>query len=230
MHTVDISNYRGRFLLLSIDGLGGRKTMVPERKPVIISGPSGAGKNVLICELLRHGYAHVMPTTTRSIRAGEIDGVDYHFISEVEFVAQKERSELYLDFGMFGYHYGHSWSALKEVRSTECIPVMHLHISRIDDAITLFPDVFRVWLSPSAEELDQIRERVRERAFTEAEYQQRLEAFETETKLFEDAYARGAIQCVIPVRIGDDPDTWVKKIFDVMARELHNPTQYTPPA
>ena len=56
-------------------------------KIYVISAPSGAGKTSLCKELidifptLRHSVSY----TTRSIRAGEVDGVDYHFVSQATF-------------------------------------------------------------------------------------------------------------------------------------------------
>jgi guanylate kinase len=61
---------------------------------VIISGPSGVGKDTIIDALRRHeqetgqeGRRHYVVTiTTRAPRAGEIDGVDYNFVSRDEFL------------------------------------------------------------------------------------------------------------------------------------------------
>jgi guanylate kinase len=61
---------------------------------VIISGPSGVGKDTIIDELRRReaesgrvGERHyVVTVTTRAPRDGEVDGVDYHFVSRDEFL------------------------------------------------------------------------------------------------------------------------------------------------
>jgi guanylate kinase len=61
---------------------------------VIISGPSGVGKDTIIDELRRReevsgrvGERHYVVTmTTRAPRDGEVDGVDYHFVSRQEFL------------------------------------------------------------------------------------------------------------------------------------------------
>jgi guanylate kinase len=61
---------------------------------VIISGPSGVGKDTIIDEMRRReresgrdGDRHYVVTmTTRAPREGEIDGVDYHFVSRDEFL------------------------------------------------------------------------------------------------------------------------------------------------
>lgn len=50
---------------------------------VTITGPSGSGKTTLVRELLKTGhFCEVVSFTTRGRRVGEVDGVDYYFISQ----------------------------------------------------------------------------------------------------------------------------------------------------
>ena len=54
---------------------------------LVIAGPAGSGKSTL-CDRLVHErteFTRVVTTTTRAPRAGEIDGVHYHFFSPAEF-------------------------------------------------------------------------------------------------------------------------------------------------
>lgn len=54
---------------------------------LVISGPSGSGKSSLMKEVLQEikdSYFSIS-STTRSIREGEVDGINYHFISREEF-------------------------------------------------------------------------------------------------------------------------------------------------
>ena len=58
------------------------------KKILVITGPSGVGKTTLCSELIRLRptmYGALISHTTRSKRPGEVDGRDYHFVSEEEF-------------------------------------------------------------------------------------------------------------------------------------------------
>ena len=52
---------------------------------VTVTGPSGSGKTVLSKKLKDSGFEPLVSTTTRLPRQGEIDGVDYYFLSEEQF-------------------------------------------------------------------------------------------------------------------------------------------------
>lgn len=65
---------------------------------IIISGPSGVGKDTIIDELHRQERAsgreddrhYVVTVTTRPPRPGEVDGVDYHFVTRDEFLRMRD--------------------------------------------------------------------------------------------------------------------------------------------
>ena len=61
----------------------------------VVSAPSGAGKTTLCREArgLLPGLAYSVSYTTRAPRMGEIDGTDFHFVTEAEFRALRDRDE-----------------------------------------------------------------------------------------------------------------------------------------
>lgn len=64
-------------------------------KLVVISGPSGVGKTTLLRKVLA-AFPALVPSvsaTTRPPRAGERDGVDYHFLSDEEFERRRAAGE-----------------------------------------------------------------------------------------------------------------------------------------
>ena len=74
----------------------------------ILSSPSGAGKTT-ISHMLLQGDAEInlsVSATTRPIRPGEVDGKDYHFVSQAEFDRMVEADELYEWARVFDYCYG----------------------------------------------------------------------------------------------------------------------------
>lgn len=75
---------------------------------IIVSGPSGAGKTT-ICQHVRremNDIAFSISCTTRSPRAGEVDGTDYFFITKDEFKKRIDNDE-FIEFAeVFGNYYG----------------------------------------------------------------------------------------------------------------------------
>ena len=75
---------------------------------VVLSGPSGVGKDAALNELrkLDRPWHFVVTATTRPIRAGETDGVDYIFLDEPTFLDMKERNEFVEYAQVYGNWYG----------------------------------------------------------------------------------------------------------------------------
>lgn len=70
-----------------------------EPRLFVLSAPSGTGKDTLIPELRLRGltFSVVVTYTTRAQRPGEVDGVDYNFVSRSEFEAMRARGDLLED-------------------------------------------------------------------------------------------------------------------------------------
>ncbi|MCE5314631.1 MAG: guanylate kinase [Armatimonadota bacterium] len=75
---------------------------------IILSGPSGVGKDTVLAELekMYPNFRRCVTTTTRKPRNGEVDGVDYTFISVDEFRARAERGEFLEYAHVHGNMYG----------------------------------------------------------------------------------------------------------------------------
>src|SRR5690554_3532590 len=77
-----------------------------------ISAPSGAGKTSLVNALLQDPKDPLLCVsvshTTRAKRSGEVDGVDYHFVSEEQFLSMRTQDAFLESAQVFGNYYGTS--------------------------------------------------------------------------------------------------------------------------
>lgn len=58
-----------------------------KKQVVVLAGPSGSGKNAIISQILKRypNCVRLVTATTRAMRPGEVDGIDYHFFSQERF-------------------------------------------------------------------------------------------------------------------------------------------------
>ncbi len=79
-------------------------------KIVVISGPSGCGKSSLISEILKQekDIYFSISTTTREIREGEREGINYHYISKAQFEHEIEEGAFLEWAQVHGNYYGTS--------------------------------------------------------------------------------------------------------------------------
>ena len=82
----------------------------------VISAPSGAGKTSLVKALLEStpNLEVSVSHTTRDIRPGETDGINYHFVDESEFEAIRDANGFFEWAQVFGNFYGTSSQAVQE--------------------------------------------------------------------------------------------------------------------
>ncbi len=88
---------------------------------IVITGPSASGKTATCYYLQEHyGIRKVITHTTREMRDGEQNDVDYHFVSEEEFERMVKNDEFVEHVFYNGHHYG---TSRKEVRIDKCMAV-----------------------------------------------------------------------------------------------------------
>ena len=85
----------------------------------IVCAPSGAGKTSLVNELLKTdpGVKLSVSYTTRKPRAGEVDGREYHFVTEQKFAQMVEQGEFLESALVHGNQYGTSQRWISEQRT-----------------------------------------------------------------------------------------------------------------
>ncbi len=140
---------------------------------VVLSGPSGVGKDAVLDELARRGHRfhRVITCTTRPPREGENDGVDYYFVSDADF------DQLIAEGGLLEHAvvYGHrSGVPLKQVaeKLREGFDVYaRTDVQGAASIKSLVPAAVTVFIAPSS--LDELEERVRSRGSDDEERIQR---------------------------------------------------------
>lgn len=110
---------------------------------LVLSGPSGAGKSSLINAIKDKigAYYFSISTTTRPIRTGEQDGVEYLFVSEEEFRKDIEE-DYFLEYALVhGNYYGTSIKAVKEALSEGKLVIFDIDVQGHDAVQNRLGDV-----------------------------------------------------------------------------------------
>jgi guanylate kinase len=133
-------------------------------KLFVVTGPSGAGKGTLIKALLarRSDLALAVSATTRPQRPGEVDGRDYYFLSEEDFLARVERGEFLEHVVYVSVRYGTLRSEVERIFAAGQSCVLELETVGARKVQETWPEAVTIFIAaPSFEELER---RLRERA------------------------------------------------------------------
>ena len=120
----------------------------------IVSAPSGAGKTSLVKALL-DAQPHVRVSvshTTRPMRPGEVDGVNYHFVSREEFVERMERGEFLEHAEVFGNLYGTSQRWLEQTLNEGYDLILEIDWQGAQQVRRLMPQAKSIFILPPTQE------------------------------------------------------------------------------
>jgi len=136
---------------------------------IVLSGPSGAGKDVILTKMKELGcpLEYITTITTRPQRANESDNVDYHFISIERFQEMISRKELLEWANVYGNWYGVPREAVKQALEKGQDVIVKVDIQGAATIKKILPQaVFIFLMSPSMEELSsRLKQRHTESAF-----------------------------------------------------------------
>lgn len=121
---------------------------------VVISGPSGVGKDTVIHRMqeLGHPCHFVVTATTRPRREHEVDGRDYHFLSTQEFESMIAHDEL-LEYALvYGQYKGVPKAHVREALASGKDVIMRLDVQGAATVRRLVPDAVTIFLTASSEE------------------------------------------------------------------------------
>ncbi len=116
---------------------------------VIISGPSGVGKDTIIEALRRRphdpDYHYVVTCTTRARRAGEVDGVSYHFMERNDFLSLRDAGGLLEANEVHGNWYGTPRAQVQRALADGHDVILKIDVQgaqqvkeRVNDALLIF--------------------------------------------------------------------------------------------
>lgn len=127
---------------------------------VVLSGPSGVGKNTVLNEVLPvvPDLVYSVSVTTRAARDGEVDGQNYYFVSDDEFERMKEADEL-LEWAEFvGRKYGTPRRYIAEQLKQGHTVIMDIDIQGAAQIRAAMPEAVSVFLAPPS--FDELNRRI----------------------------------------------------------------------
>lgn len=137
------------------------------RKPdpllIVISGPSGVGKDSVVQRMKERGFPFhfVVTATTREKRANEVHGRDYWFVSKDEFARMIEQNELIEYAIVYGDYKGIPKAQVREALASGKDVVMRLDVQGAESVRKLAPQALLIFITCESEE--ELERRLRER-------------------------------------------------------------------
>ncbi|MGD2218377.1 MAG: guanylate kinase [Gemmatimonadales bacterium] len=176
-----------------------------------ICAPSGAGKTTVACALVERSdeFIFSVSATTRSIRPGERDGVDYHFVGRDEFDAMIRNDELLEWAEVHGELYGTRRANLEDAERQGRLLILDIDVQGARQVVEALSDTVTIFLLPPS--FDALMERLRQRGSEDASrLRRRLETAKNELKCVDE------FQYVV---INDRLDDTVERIRTIVAAE-----------
>lgn len=150
---------------------------------VVLSGPSGVGKDAVLARMrkLVRPFHYVITATTRPKRAGEKNGVDYHFLSRKEFQQMVDKHQFLEWANVYDNYYGVPKDEITSALSRGVDAIVKVDVQGAATIKEILPQaVFIFLMPPSGEELEKrLRKR---RSESSADLALRLERAKGEIK------------------------------------------------
>jgi guanylate kinase len=148
----------------------------PQPLLVVLSGPSGVGKDSILMRMRDIGFPFhfVVTATSRPQRPGERDGYDYHFVSEERFKEMIAQEELLEWAEVYGHYKGIPKSEVRQALESGRDVILRIDVQGAATVRRLAPEAVFIFLAPGGR--DELRNRLQWRRTESAEeLEQRLE-------------------------------------------------------
>jgi guanylate kinase len=175
---------------------------------VILSGPSGVGKDTIIdaWRAADPRIVRVVTYTTRKPRAGEVDGRDYNFVDISTFKYLLDQGHFWEHKVVHGHYYASPKKDTEAIIEQDKIPVLKIDVQGAIEVMHLRPDAITVFILPPS--LEELEARIRGRKTDDEEtIQKRLRNAHDEMALSD----RYQLQIV-----NDDVDAVVRKLMEAV--------------
>lgn len=181
---------------------------------IVVSGPSGVGKGTVIKRFINDPelkLSYSVSMTTRKRRPGEVDGVNYYFVSKEEFLKAVEDGEL-LEYAEFvGNYYGTPLKKVNELLEQGRNVILEIEVQGFMQVIRKCPDALTIFIIPP--NMVELEKRIRGRSTeTEEVVQARLAKARKEMEL-SDRYRY--------VVCNDRPEAAARKVSDIIKNHMN---------
>src|SRR5512137_783226 len=142
-------------MLLCGESMSEIKFNLPHPQPllIVISGPSGVGKDTVIQRMIERNlpFHFVVTATTRSPRPNEVNGKDYFFYSNDQFAKMIKKGELLEHAIVYNDYKGIPKAQVRDALASGEDVVMRLDVQGAATIRNLYPDALLIFLSPQDE-------------------------------------------------------------------------------
>lgn len=133
---------------------------------LIISGPSGVGKTTVTRGVERSipGSVFSVSATTRAKTNADVEGVDYHFVTEEQFDQMIAANEFIETAGIYGKRYGTPAAPVQEHLRRGRLVILEIDVQGAIQVKRQMPEAFGIFIEPPSEEvlLQRLKDRKRE--------------------------------------------------------------------
>ena len=137
--------------------------MSSNRLLIVLSGPSGVGKDALLRRMKEQKYPfhYVVTVTSRPRREGEKDGVDYRFVSQREFQQMIDNGELLEWANVYGNYYGVPRKEISQALSKGKDVIVKVDVQGAATIKRILPQAVFIFLRPPS--MEELERRLRQR-------------------------------------------------------------------